>query len=103
MDLATTEVARPDLFLWLGAVRSNDVLEAWAIAGWVIVLGIHMPGRGILSRNISADKLSITVTRHHTVYPLLDSAHDEISKVDRHVLVVHLRFTTTQEIGQIDG
>ena len=31
----------------------------------------------------------------------LNLAHNHVGIVDRHVLIVHLRFATTQEIGQV--
>ncbi len=68
------------------------MLVAGAVARSMIVGRVHAPGRQVFTGNIGRDESTIAVRRHHTVRARLDQAHNYIGIVDRHVLVIDLRW-----------
>src|SRR5437588_357974 len=87
--------------LW--PVWAVNTLKAGAIAGRMIIGRVYAPGMQVLTGYIGRDKITAVMPRHIPMCPLLYQAHNDIGIVDRHVLVIDLRFTAAQEIGQVNG
>ena len=93
-------IGNDGLLLW--SIGAANVLEAWAIAGGMIVGGIYAPGGEIFTRDIGRDKFAVSMRSHDAVHTLLDETHYQVVVEDWHVLVVGVRFATAQEIGQVN-
>src|SRR6266481_6320202 len=63
---------------------------------------MHTSSRQILTGDICRDKTSLTVCCHHAIPTIFDRTHNQVGIVNRHVLVVDLRFATAQEIREVN-
>src|SRR5437667_154414 len=68
----------------------------------MIIFGIDATGRNVFPRNICTDELTSAISSHYAIRTLFNHTHNEIGIVDRHMLIVDLRFAATQKVGQVD-
>src|SRR6266566_4491920 len=78
------------------------MLKTWTVTGLVIVFRIHTPSRQILTGDICIDKYPLTVCCHHAMHTIFDRTHNQVGIVNRHMLVVDLRFATAEEIRKVN-
>src|SRR6266702_6018505 len=78
------------------------MLEARAVSSGMIVGRIHAPRRQVFTGYVSRNKRAAAVCRHDTMSARLNLAHNHVGIVDGHVLIIHFRFATAQEIGQVN-